>query len=113
MTLGKKIICIVTLTTTLLISCVDKKACEMYNFNLKTIKESIDKKQNQNLMQVNSAILFFEKITGIVSESNGSYLGRFEPTQHDYDQWLNWFKINYSKLYWDNKEKKVKVKNKL
>jgi hypothetical protein len=62
-------------------------------------------------MKVNPAIDFLEQVTGISSHSDVNYLGRFYPTKEDYDNWLNWFKNNKSRLYWDDREKKVKVKS--
>ncbi len=113
MILNIKVNLFVMLMALLFISCVDKKACKIYVQNLEIIKERLDNKQGQNLMQVDAAITFLEKLTSIRSESNGNYVGRFDPTTHDYDQWLKWFKINNSKIYWDEKDQKVKVKDQL
>jgi acyl-homoserine lactone acylase PvdQ len=65
------------------------------------------KKSHQNLGDVSQSIDFLEEVTGITSHSDGNYFGRFDPTEEDY---TNWFKNNYSRLYWDEKEQKVKVK---
>jgi hypothetical protein len=106
-----KALSILVLISILLMGCYNKKACEIYCQNLTVIKERLDKKKDQQLEDVNLAILFFEEITGIYSQSNGNYVGRYSPTQVDYDKWLNWLKKNHSRLYWDEKDQKVKVKD--
>ncbi len=87
-----------------------KNACEIFKKNLLIIKDRIERKKGQDVGEVNQAIIFLEQVTNIQSHSNGTFIGRLYPTKEDYTNWLNWFKINQSNLYWDDKEQKVKVK---
>lgn len=87
----------------------NSKACEIYFKNLDVIKVRLENKKDLNLMEVYSAIIFFDHLTGIRSHSGGGFAGQFDPTQEDYTNWLNWFKKNKTKLYWDDKEQKVRV----
>lgn len=85
----------------------DKKACQLFSKNLDIIKQRVDGKKKQHLEDVNEAINFLEELTGIPSHSNGNYFGRFDPTEEDYTAWSYWFKLNGSRIYWDEKTQKV------
>lgn len=89
--------------------CQDKRACEIYKQNLKIIKARLDVDEHQNLGEVYKSIKFFERITGIISHSDGDYFGRYNPTQEDYNNWAHWFTKNKGKLFWDENDKQVKV----
>ena len=106
----KRIILVLIFFGMLITGCANQKACDIYNLNLKTIKDRVDKKPGQNVVPANDSILFFERITGIVSESDGNFEGRYNPTLNDYIRWVDWFKMNHKRLYWDKKEKQVRVK---
>jgi len=99
--------------TMLLADAQDKKACKIFNNHLAVINDRVNKKPWQNLGEVNVAINSLEAITGITSQSDGNYFGRYYPTLEDYEKWSAWFKENSLRLYWDKKEKKVKVKTPL
>jgi hypothetical protein len=90
--------------------CLDKKACEVFKQNLTFIKEGIAKNKYLNLVKVSSAITFLERVTSIVSHSNGNYFGSFDPTPEDFYNWADWFKANSQKLNWDEQQQKVKVR---
>jgi len=90
---------------------IDGRACKVFTKNLGIIKKRLINKPGQDIGKVNHAIDFLEEITGIQSHSDGGFLGRFDPTETDYQNWLHWFKKNNAMLYWDNKEHKVKVKH--
>jgi hypothetical protein len=51
-----------------------------------------------------------EDITGIQSESDGDYIGRYKPTLNDYKRWSDWLEKNRDRLYWDDKNQTVIVK---
>ena len=108
--MNRKIIPFLLIISMLLISC--NKAEDIFKYNLKLIKERLDKKKDLNLMDVYSAILFLEDITKIGSHANANYAGRFDPTIEDYQNWKDWYEKNKSRLYWDDKAQKVKVKSK-
>jgi hypothetical protein len=75
----------------------------VYHQKLTTIKSALQERDALSVANIDSARFFLENITGIKSESN-------YPTRNDYTNWLNWYRKNYERLYWDNKDKKVKVK---
>jgi len=94
----------------LLVSCNVQKASELVERNLHIIKMKVNNDSTLNLNDVEPAIIFLEQTTGIQSESNGNYIGRYQPTLNDYNKWLNWFEKNRDRLYWDDDHQKVKVK---
>lgn len=83
------------------------KACKLYLENLKIIKLSVDNHAGLNVAKISDAILFFERITHIKSQSPGDFIGRYKPTKNDYDNWKKWFSTNQKKLFWNNKEHQV------
>jgi len=90
---------------------LDNRACDIYNQNLKIIKERLDDKSFVSVAKISSAIDFFEGVTGIQSHSDGDFAGsRYSPTKEDYANWKKWFKKNKNRLYWDNHEQRVKVR---
>ena len=86
-------------------------ALKLYNQKLKIVRDRLNNKPWQSLGEVKDAITFLEEITEITSHSNGNYFGRYAPTEEDYTNWKNWLKKNKSRLYWDEKDQKVKVKD--
>lgn len=87
-----------------------EKAQVIFRNELDLIKKATLKSNNNiEAYKVNSAILFLEKVTLIKSESEGNYLGRFNPTTKDFNCWSVWFKNNKNRLYWDNNKQSVKV----
>jgi hypothetical protein len=55
------------------------------------------------------AVMFFGKLTGIISQSPCGDLGCLEPTAVDYIKWEDWYKANKGRLLWDEKKKEVIV----
>nr|WP_294793142.1 hypothetical protein [uncultured Mucilaginibacter sp.] len=110
MTILKKTLTIITLFVFLWLK--DDKACKMFSDHLAVIKESVEKKKPVNASKINEAISFLEQVTLIKSTSDGNYFGRFSPNEQDFNNWNQWFKKNKSMLYWEEKERKVKVKSK-
>ena len=83
------------------------KAKKLYLKSLGIVKGSINNQAGLSMQDISDAIVFFEKITNLKSESNGNFLGRFEPTQNDYDRWAKWYKINKNKIYWNRSTKEI------
>lgn len=90
--------------------CTDEKACKVFQGQLDFIKKKLERDTSINMGQVSDAIIFMERLTSIRSRSNGNYAGRYEPTVGDLKNWSKWFGANHDRLYWDDKEKKVKVR---
>lgn len=88
----------------------EERACKIFQNNLATIKASVERKDGLNASKISEAIVFFEDITSIKSESDGNFFGRYSPTLRDYNNWSDWFKKNKAKLYWNKIKKKVMVK---
>ena len=70
----------------------------------------MDDKEETKINDVNSAVLFLTEVTGIRPHTKTNQSAQLILTKEDYTKWLNWLSQNDSRLYWDDKEKKVKVK---
>ena len=90
--------------------CSTPKATQLMQNNLRIIERKINHDTTLNLGAVEPAIIFLEKTTSIRSESNGNYIGRYEPTRNDYQHWSNWFEKNKSKIYFDKTNNKIQLK---
>ncbi|MFL9836902.1 hypothetical protein ABS768_05285 [Flavobacterium sp. ST-75] len=66
--------------------------------------------QPDTSLRIIGTISFFEKVTGIMSESDGSDIGKFNPTKQDYLNWQQWYKVNKTKLYIDTHTGKIELK---
>ena len=88
----------------------EEKAQNIFKNKLEIIKKATSKSNNNmDEYKINGAILFLEKVTLIWSESDGNYIGRFNPTYKDFKSWSIWFKNNKNRLYWDDNKQSVKV----
>lgn len=56
------------------------------------------------------SIQFMEFNTGISSSTDGNYFGKTSFTKNDLKAWHDWYIRNKEKLFWDEKETKVKFK---
>jgi hypothetical protein len=106
---GVKVSLIFAFITCLAFHKQDKKALVVYEQNLAIVKYRIDNRKDFNLMEVYGAILFFNRVTGIISHSGGGAAGAFDPTREDYSNWKKWLRKNKDRLYWDEKSQTVKV----
>jgi hypothetical protein len=88
----------------------NKKAKLFFKEQLSIIHNSYQKKERFKIKTVENAITHLEKITGIISQSDMNIYGRFSPTKEDMDKWTQWFEENKSKIYWDSKEGKIRLK---
>ncbi|MDB5157908.1 MAG: hypothetical protein JWR50_2615 [Mucilaginibacter sp.] len=96
----------------LLAGCRVQKASKLIEEKLYIIEQKVRHDSTLNFNEIEPAILFLEQTTGIRSESNGDYIGRYQPTLNDYKKWKNWFELNRDRLYWDSQEQKVRVRDK-
>ena len=88
----------------------------MYLYNLNIIydytfyeNETWEDKKNR---EVDVAIDFLEKITHIKCDRTEDFAHLPEPSKKNYWAWKKWFEKNKKRLYWDKKERKVKLKQK-
>ena len=86
------------------------KASAIYRQNLTIIKDALHNKEGLDIAKVDSATSFFERVTTVKPGSDNGNSGRHHLTQEDYTRWLNWFKQDYLKLYWDKNGQKVKIR---
>lgn len=70
------------------------KAHQEVENRLKIIKGYIDNGDSDPSLRRVEAINFLENLTGIESESDGSDIGKMEPTESDYQKWNNWYLLN-------------------
>lgn len=88
----------------------NKAACVQVEQRLKIIKDYVDGKNSDSSLRRAEAIAFFEKLTGIASNSDIIAENKLEPSIAEYHKWNNWYQENMSKLYWDKRKKQVRVK---
>lgn len=89
-----------------------KKAQEIYLNHLQTIESFV--KVESNSIEGNTldeAILFLESITSISSSVTQNYDPQKFPSQQNLDDWKMWYSENKQLLYWDDLDKKVKIKS--
>lgn len=76
---------------------------------LKTIKDYLGGKTNDSTLRRAEAIVFFEKLTSIFSNSDIVAENQLEPSLAEYQKWDNWYQENKSKLYWNKRKKQVRI----
>lgn len=84
-------------------------AKESFLKNINLLKRSISEK-DFNLKDVPKIIEEMETLTSIPSGADGNYFGRLKPLKTDIIKWEEWYKKNSELLYFDDKDKKIKVK---
>ena len=94
----------------LLASCKAQIATKIMKENLHVIEMKVHHDSTLNFNEIEPAIIFLEQTTGIKSESNMNYIGRYQPTLNDFNKWSSWFRSNRKRLYWDDVEKKVRIR---
>jgi hypothetical protein len=86
------------------------KASWVYGKNLTAIRDALHNKAGLSPAKIDSAVHFLINITKIRPRVYKDNDGNYHLTQEDYVQWLNWARENGRRLYWDDKEKKVRVR---
>ena len=69
---------------------------QVYIDNLESIKSIVESPNKDSILQVVKLIAYFEDVTSIHSESDGTYIGKFDPTKLDVEKWETWFRKNKS-----------------
>ena len=92
------------------LSCKSQKAVGRIESKLHIIEMKVHNDPKLNLDDVEPAIIFLEETTGIISQSNGNYAGRYQPTLNDYNRWSDWLEKNRHRVYWDDASQKVKIR---
>lgn len=88
---------------------IDTVAVKIIKKSLKVISDYLKDKNSDTAMYRSRAIVFLSQLTGIPSESPGTYIGQSSPTQKDYNRWIEWLHIYENSLIYDNKRKVIIV----
>lgn len=59
---------------------------------------------------LNRSIFFLETLTNINCDIDTQYTMFYTPSKENLKNWKRWLKKNKEKLYWDEKEEKVKLR---
>ena len=59
---------------------------------------------------LDDSVTFFEELTKIESNIFEGIDKLSDPTEKNLQDWKDWYKINKTKLYWDEKEQMIKIK---
>jgi hypothetical protein len=81
-----------------------------FNERLFLVKKYLDKNEDVKLNEVNAAVSFLQKLTGIKPQFNANPMLQPNLTKQDYTNWLDWVRKNDSKLYWDADKHEVTLK---
>ena len=87
------------------------KAQREYLLNIKVVETFIKKKRKDVEDPLDEAVIFLQGLTGIESDFIPGWEPFVIPSSQNLKDWKDWYKKNKEKLYWDNKEKAVKVRN--
>ncbi len=85
----------------------NSKTCIEVEKNLLLLKSFLDGKPDSKLTII-KVVNYFENLTGIESDSDGSDIGKFNPTVKDYIKWKKWYESNKERLYLYH-DSKVKI----
>ncbi len=77
----------------------------------KTLKEE-EHEYYDDWVDVPEANEVLTLLTGIGSESDGTFFGTIEITQATYDKWYEWYKDNKNLLIWEKDKKRINRKDK-
>lgn len=78
----------------------DSTAIRVVKARLQLVNDFLTKKET-SLQKISEATTFLTDLTGISSESAGTYYGQFKPTQHDLQVWTSWLELNKDYIIWD------------
>ncbi len=92
-------------------NCDSMEAKRIFEKELQLIESYLDKK-NIELEKLPLSIKLIERITSIESESDGNYLGKFNPTTNDLKRWKTWYSENKSHICWDKDKQELYINNK-
>ncbi len=83
----------------------------IFELNLGMISNYLHIQGGKNIKQerIQEAVDFLEEITKIKCDKNLETVR--EPSERNYIDWKNWLEINKERIYWDEKQKKIKLKN--
>ena len=86
---------------------VDSTCFKIISSRLEVIKNYLENPNSDTLLKRVGIISFLSELTGIPSESDGSYIGQTMPTKKDYQLWFNWLLLNQTNLTYDKQHKTI------
>lgn len=89
-----------------------KKAQKEFVKSLEIVERRI-KVGKGSLEEFNKAVDLLEEVTGIKGHREHQFLTDYfkhELLKPDYEKWKDWYEKNKERLYWDEREKKIMVK---
>ena len=84
--------------------CNNTEAIRIFEQRIDTLKNYISDKNTTSITNVFRLILNFELLTGIESESDANYIGKYNPTNVDLEKWIKWFEEHQDYLCWYRKK---------
>lgn len=85
------------------------KSQVIFKSNIKVIERYLNEETIKGT-GLDDSVTFFEELTKIKSNIFEGIDKLSDPTEKNLQDWKGWYKINKTKLYWDEKEQMVKVK---
>ena len=86
---------------TTLISCNNQKAITVFKQRIEVLKIYINSQYRSDLMQfAMNAIVNFELLTEIESQSDADFIGKYKPTEIDIVMWMLWLQDYKNHLCW-------------
>ena len=83
------------------LSAQNNKAQTVFEENLAFLAACIGNDAIDTCYRVPGLIFFFEKLSAIESEADGTFFGKLSPTARDIENWRQWYNVNKNRLIWD------------
>lgn len=81
-------------------ACNNNEAIVVFEQRIDTLQSYICNKNENNLTNIIRIVLNFELLTQIESESDGNFIGKYNPTNRDIERWIEWFVQNQTRICW-------------
>lgn len=88
--------------------CVDTNACDYFLVTYKRLEDYTNKKSGSTIRSED--VDFMTRLTGITPSYFEGIDILYRPSEQDLLGWKKWYNENKAKLYWDEDEKTVKIK---
>ena len=85
----------------------DTTAVRIVQNSLKIIEKYLSDRNSSQPVERAVLINFLTSLTGIQSQSDGTYNGQTAPTKDDVKNWTLWLEINKQNIFWENSSKSV------
>ncbi|WP_353120430.1 hypothetical protein [Myroides odoratus] len=92
------------------VNCVDVRACNYFDKVYERIEDNYNNRNGETIIY-SEDYLFLYSLTGIESEYLDGIDFIYIPTKQNLKDWKKWYNKNKHRLYWDEFENKVKLKD--